>query len=71
MIGPVAHLGWIYALSATLLGGAFTYMAFKLYQNARTDTADVAQAMKLFHYSISYLTLLFVMMAVDVLVRGH
>jgi len=71
MIGPVAHLGWIYALSATLLGGAFAYMAFKLYQNARTDTADVAQAMKLFHYSISYLTLLFVMMAVDVLVRGH
>jgi protoheme IX farnesyltransferase len=70
-VGPIAHLGWIYALSATILGGAFTYMALRLYQHARIGTADVAEAMKLFHYSISYLTGLFVLMAVDVLVRGH
>ena len=70
-VGPIAHLGWIYALSATLLGGAFTYMALRLYQHARIGTADVAEAMRLFHYSISYLTGLFVLMAVDVLVRGH
>jgi protoheme IX farnesyltransferase len=70
-IGPIAGLGWIYALSATVLGGAFTFMAYRLYQHARTDKADVAEAMKLFHYSISYLTGLFVLMAVDVLVRGH
>ncbi len=71
LIGPVAHLGWIYAVSATVLGGLFTLMAFRLFQHAREDKADVAEAMKLFHYSISYLTLLFVMMAVDVLVRFH
>jgi protoheme IX farnesyltransferase len=70
-IGPIAHLGWIYALSATLLGGAFTYMAMRLYSHARVGTADVGEAMKLFHYSITYLTALFVLMAVDVLVRGH
>jgi protoheme IX farnesyltransferase len=70
-VGPIAHLGWIYALSATLLGAAFTYMALRLYQHARIGTADVAEAMRLFHYSISYLTGLFVLMAVDVLVRGH
>ena len=70
-VGPIAHLGWIYALSATILGGAFTYMALRLYQHARIGTADVAEAMRLFHYSISYLTGLFVLMAVDVLVRGH
>jgi len=70
-IGPIAHLGWIYALSATLLGGAFTYMAMRLYSHARIGTADVGEAMKLFHYSITYLTALFVLMAVDVLVRGH
>ena len=71
LIGPIAHLGWIYAVSATVLGGLFTLMAFRLFQHAREDKADVAEAMKLFHYSISYLTLLFVMMAVDVLVRFH
>jgi protoheme IX farnesyltransferase len=70
-IGPIAHLGWIYALSATVLGGLFTYMALRLYNHARVGTADVAEAMKLFHYSITYLTALFVLMAVDVLVRGH
>ena len=46
-------------------------MALRLYQHARIGTADVAEAMKLFHYSISYLTGLFVLMAVDVLVRSH
>ncbi len=70
-IGPIANLGWIYAISATLLGAAFTVMAWRLYQHARVGTADAAEAMKLFHYSISYLTGLFVLMAVDVLVRGH
>ena len=71
LIGPIAHLGWIYALSATILGGLFTMIAWRLFAHARVDKADVAEAMKLFHYSITYLTLLFVMMAVDVLVRGH
>jgi len=50
---------------------ACTMMAWRLFVHARVDKADVAEAMKLFHYSITYLTLLFVMMAVDVLVRGH
>jgi protoheme IX farnesyltransferase len=70
-VGPIAGLGWIYALSATVLGGVFSWMAWRLFVHARVGTADVAEAMKLFHYSISYLTGLFVLMAVDVLVRGH
>jgi heme o synthase len=70
-IGPVAHLGWIYAVAATALGGLFTFYALRLYWHARADRADVAEAMKLFHYSITYLSALFVVMAVDVLVRGH
>ena len=69
LIGPTAHLGWIYALSATVLGGLFTFYALRLYRHARRGTADVAEAMRLFHFSITYLTALFVMMAVDVLVR--
>ncbi|HEY5093041.1 MAG TPA: heme o synthase [Acidimicrobiales bacterium] len=71
LIGPTAHLGWIYALSSTVLGGLFTFYALRLYRHAREDRADVAEAMRLFHFSITYLTALFVFMAVDVLVRHH
>ena len=71
LIGPTAHLGWIYALSATVLGGMFTFYAHRLYRHAREDKADVGEAMRLFHFSITYLTALFVLMAVDVIVRHH
>jgi len=71
LIGPTAHLGWIYAVSSTVLGGLFTFYALRLYRNAREDRADVGEAMRLFHFSITYLTALFVFMAVDVLVRHH
>jgi protoheme IX farnesyltransferase len=71
LIGPTAHLGWIYAISAMVLGGMFTFYALRLYRQAVSGTADVAQAMRLFHFSITYLSALFVMMAVDVLVRFH
>jgi protoheme IX farnesyltransferase len=71
LIGPSAHLGWIYALSATVLGGMFTFYALRLYRHARDDKADVAEAMRLFHFSITYLSALFILMAVDVLVRNH
>jgi protoheme IX farnesyltransferase len=71
MIGPIAHLGWIYAISVTVLGGLFTFYALRLHRHARADTASVGEAMRLFHFSITYLTALFVLMAVDVLVRNH
>jgi protoheme IX farnesyltransferase len=71
LVGPVAHLGWIYAIAALVLGGLFTFYAFRLYRHAREDRADVGEAMRLFHFSITYLTALFVLMAVDVLVRHH
>ncbi len=71
LIGPFAGLGWIYAISATVLGFLFTFYAYRLYVDAHNDKADVKDAMKLFHFSITYLTALFVAMAVDVLVRNH
>jgi protoheme IX farnesyltransferase len=71
LIGPVGHLGWVYAISATVLGGVFTFYALRLYRHAVSDRADVGEAMRLFHFSITYLTALFVLMAVDVLVRHH
>ncbi len=71
LIGPSAGLGWIYAISSTVLGFMFTFYAYRLYVDAHHDKADVKEAMKLFHFSITYLTALFVAMAVDVLVRYH
>jgi heme o synthase len=71
LIGPLAHLGWIYALASTVLGALFSFYALRLYRHAASNRADVAEAMRLFHFSITYLTALFVFMAVDVLVRFH
>ena len=71
LIGSSAHLGWVYALSATILGAMFTFYALRLYRHALVDRADVAEAMRLFHFSITYLSALFILMAVDVLVRNH
>jgi len=71
LVGPVASLSWVYGISALILGAWFNWGAFQLWRKAQVDQADVAGAMKLFHFSITYLTVLFVMMAVDVLIRHH
>ena len=72
LVGPVAKLGWIYAVGALVLGAIFTLDATRLYLLARKGQADVARAMRLFHFSITYLTLLFVLMPIDVLVlKSH
>ncbi|MHB2027649.1 MAG: heme o synthase [Acidimicrobiales bacterium] len=71
LIGSSAHLGWVYAISATVLGALFTFYALRLYRHALVGKANVAEAMRLFHFSITYLSALFILMAVDVLVRNH
>ena len=62
---PVGHMGWYYTVSAVVLGAAFLAMAVQL---LRTPTPKVA--MRLFGFSITYLTLLFVAMAADQLIRN-
>ncbi len=71
LFGAVAHMGVVYAVVASLLGGLFVLQAVRLWRNARVDKAVQSTAMRLFGYSITYLSLLFALMAVDVLVRGH
>jgi len=63
---PVAHMGVLYSASAAVLGAVFVLHALRL----RRDQTPRA-AIGLFTYSITYLTLLFVAMAVDVVVRVH
>jgi len=71
LVGPVAHLGWVYAIGSIVLGGLFTAYSYQLYRLSKVDRADTARAMRLFHFSITYLSALFILMAVDVLVRSH
>jgi protoheme IX farnesyltransferase len=59
-------MSWIYGISAVLAGGWFLYEAHRLH--ARVRSGGDASPMRLFHVSISYLTLLFVAVAVDALV---
>jgi heme o synthase len=65
----IADMGALYVVVAAVLGAGFLLMAARLWQLARTDRATGRDAMRLFSYSITYLTVLFVAMAVDVLIR--
>jgi len=71
LFGAVGSMGLLYGVTAIVLGGLFTWLAALLYRDARADRASVQKAMRLFGFSITYLTLLFVAMAADVLVRHH
>jgi protoheme IX farnesyltransferase len=71
LFGPVAHLGLIYMFAAAVLGAGFLFMTTRLWNLARTDRATGKEAMRVFSYSITYLTLLFVAMAGDVLIKSH
>ena len=71
LFGPVAHLGLIYMVSAAVLGAAFLFMTARLWNLARSDRATGKEAMRVFSYSITYLTVLFVAMAADVLISNH
>jgi protoheme IX farnesyltransferase len=62
---PIAGMGWIYLIAALVLGASFVWGALRL----RANVADGRAAIRLFRFSISYLTLLFGAVALDALVR--
>jgi len=66
LLHPVARLGNVYLGSCVLLGAVFLREAHALGRRARTGAK--VKPMRLFHWSITYLTLLFAAMAVDQLV---
>jgi len=67
----VAQMGLLYTVTAAVLGAVFLAMAGRLWRLARLDLATTREAMRLFKFSITYLTVLFVAMAGDVLIRSH
>jgi protoheme IX farnesyltransferase len=63
LLVPVAHMGLVYTISAVVFGGWFIYESHRLYSQAiRHDTVT---PMRVFHSSITYLTLVFVAVGID------
>ena len=66
----VAHMGVLYLVAAIGLGAVFLWRAFVLWRQATSPEGSLAQAIRLYKYSISYLTLLFAAVAIDSLLFG-
>jgi len=69
---PIASMGWIYLVTALGSGGVFLLEAHRLLARAKAvENVTVAslKPMRLFHYSISYLTILFLAVAIDPLLH--
>ncbi|ONI63588.1 protoheme IX farnesyltransferase [Leifsonia sp. ALI-44-B] len=63
LLTPVAHMGLIYTATALIAGGWFIYETHRLYN--RAIRGEKVSPMRVFHGSISYLTLLFLAVAID------
>ena len=66
LLWPVASTGPVYAAAAALLGAVFLREAYAL--KSRVRAGRPAQSGRLFHLSISYLSVLFLLVAVENLV---
>ena len=65
----VARMGAIYAVTAAILGALFLWRAWVLWRQGTAPEASTAQAIRLYRYSITYLTVLFVAVAFDTVWR--
>lgn len=67
---PVGGAGWVYGLTALVSGAWFIWKCHRLHQLALAEEATSRTAMVVFHASITYLTLVFVALAIDPFVGG-
>ena len=66
LLWPVAATGWFYPTVAAVLGAAFLVESHLLLRRAaHTDNVVALRPMRLFHWSNTYLTLLFLAVALD------
>ena len=65
LLFPAARMGLIYLVAAVVLGIGFVWYALRV----QRDLSDGRAAIRLFRFSISYLTLLFAAVAADSLLR--
>ena len=64
----VARMGLIYLTAATVLGAIFLWQAYRLWRVGTSEQASTAGAIRLYRYSITYLSLLFLAVAIDAMV---
>jgi heme o synthase len=63
---PIADTGWLYPVVATLAGAVLLWESWRLLTRARRGLGDAAlKPMRLFHWSNSYLALIFVAAAIS------
>ena len=68
VLWAVARMGVVYLVAALVLGAIFLRQAIQLWREGHSEERSTAGAIRLYKYSISYLTLLFAAVAVDALV---
>jgi protoheme IX farnesyltransferase len=68
VLWAVARMGAIYLGAALVLGAIFLWQAYGLWRGGSSEEASTAGAIRLYKYSISYLSLLFLAVAIDALV---
>ena len=61
---PIAEMNWLYSVVAIVSGALFVYEAYALRSRVRKDLDDL-NPMRLFHWSISYLSLIFLAIGID------
>lgn len=65
---PVGKAGWFYTVVALTAGIWFLCESYRLYKFANSNNLDNKKVMKVFHVSITYLTILFISVGIDPLV---
>ncbi len=68
VLWSVARMGLVYLATATVLGAIFLWQAYRLWRAGSSPEGSTAGAIRLYRYSITYLSLLFLAVAVDALV---
>ncbi|MEU8529121.1 MULTISPECIES: heme o synthase [Streptomyces] len=70
LLTPLGYTGWFYTSVALLTGGWWLWEAHALLARAKAEaTGAKLKEMRLFHWSITYVSLLFVAVAVDPFLR--
>ncbi|WP_399497783.1 heme o synthase [Streptomyces sp. P17] len=70
LLTPLGYTGWFYTLVALVAGGWWLWEAHALQNRAKAEvTGTKLKEMRLFHWSITYVSLLFVAVAVDPFLR--